>query len=324
MRATTIAVAAVGLCVGCELVFDTSTLSGADSGADGGGDGGIGSREDAGESGPLEAGQDSTLDGGAGDSGNDATAESSPGVDAGCAFPIDLFPCTTIPFFTGQQIVDGLPDEFCGYDSVAFDVAQGGDPQPPDADTADVSAKVVLTMAWDEAGLHLFMHVIQSPVNPPNGQFIWNGDAMEVYASANDVLRGLYGPGADEALHVSIAPPGAQSPTQAATAWWDNGPAPPPLATNLYASRIVADGYVIELYLPWSVIAGQTVSPPDAGSTVALDFSCDIQAPDDAGRAFQSTLGFQAPMLASTPCASAPLQSFCDDRTWCTWILSVK
>ena len=239
--------------------------------------------------------------------------------------PSPLFACDLIPPFTGPQTVDGLPDEFCRIPFGCVRRRPGEQLPVPEAGGGDIATTASLCTGWDADGLHMFIQVRQpTMVRPPQGlSFIWNGDAMEVFASVSSSLHGNYGPNADLGLHVIVAPPGAQ-PTQATSQWWEDAAVfPPSLDPSLYAARLVPGGYDEEIFLPWSVVAGTTVTPPSANAQIALDFACDIQAPDGS-RAFQSTLSYQAPS-GTTSCPTAPLaQPFCDDRTWCTWQLVAK
>jgi hypothetical protein len=239
--------------------------------------------------------------------------------DGGCPLPVGICPCTIIPPFNGPQNVDGRPSEFCGMQGVPFDVAQGFNPQPPDASTSDIDTTAVLVSGWDMEGLHIFIRVRQAVVNPPTS-LLWIGDGIEVFAAITGTPSGYFGAGGDEGLQVIVAP---TTPAESVTYWWTAGSdVPPPLAPNLYAARIVPGGYNVELYLPWSVIAGQAVIPPAQNSNIALDFACDISAPGGQSRAFQSALAFQLPTGTTTCGTNKALQASCDDRTWCTWRLA--
>src|SRR5262249_34446369 len=154
-------------------------------------------------------------------------------------------------------------NEFCGMPVVTFNVAQGVFQFSPQQ-ASNVNTTVLLRMGWSSFGLHMHVHVDQARVVPPLPSVpIWTGDAIEVFASSTSILTGTFGPGADEAVQAILAPPSSTQPALSET-FVDYGTPLSTLPPSQFAARIVAGGYEIELALPWSTIAGQSITPPAA------------------------------------------------------------
>jgi hypothetical protein len=241
----------------------------------------------------------------------DATdKDAGPSADAACPLQADLSLCGLLPLFTGHQIVDGIGDDFCGYPALYFDILDGG---RPDARTPTVSA--FIQVAWSPQGLHALVRVKEAEVVPAaSSSPTFDGDAIEIFASADGVLTGPFGGGSDKALQVVVSPPSATQPTEIDVATSVTGPIPA-LSSSDYAARLVDGGYNVELNLPWSTIAGSAVAPPDGGSSIGLDFACDVHGLD-GGLHHQTILTLRVPPPPSCN------QPYCDDRTWCLWKLA--
>jgi Carbohydrate family 9 binding domain-like len=208
--------------------------------------------------------------------------------------------------------VDGVGNEFCGFPAVFFDVLDGG---APDAHTPVVNAFV--QVAWSLLGLHFFIHVNEADVVPAASDMPpWNGDAIEVFASANAVLTGPFGSGADKALQVIVGAPNSSGAAPSETATSVSGPLPS-LPSSDYAARLVAGGYDVEIQLPWATIAGAAVTSPDAGTSLGLDLACDVHGVD-GGAHRQAFLILHLPTQPPASCDNL----YCDDRTWCLWKLA--
>jgi hypothetical protein len=277
-----------------------------------------------------DAGRDAAS-GVSGDAGADAASDASePSAEAGadaapepdaavCSTREDQDVCTALPRFTANQVVDGAGDEFCDIPAKVFAVVACPtlDPSTPPA----LPGRVVLRVAWSTQALHLHMHVSDPTVivqaDPAR---LWNGDAVEIYiagASGAD-LHGVY-TGTDDggAVQLVLAPPSAPFATRG-EAFLSRFGAHSPIDPALYAGRLVADGYELELRYPWAASA----APALAAGRVAFDLAINVQDRSDAGgRELQCMIssgdvfvdGSEACGLA----AGEPAQPYCDDRTWC-------
>jgi len=241
------------------------------------------------------------------------TSSDTAPADAACPIVTELAPCTTIPRFTGTQVVDGVGNDFCGYPGVFFDVLDGGATTPEGGAVPRVGAHI--QVAWSTAGLHVFVHVDEAVVIPaPSSMFAYNGDAIEVFASADGVLTGPFGGDADKALQVIVSPPtGSQAAADEITTSV-TGPLPS-LPATAYAARLVDGGYDVELHLSWSTLASSPVPSPQGGTWIGLDVACDVHG--DGGH-HQSLLSLHVPTAPPASCG----QLYCDDRTWCLWRLA--
>ncbi len=135
------------------------------------------------------------------------------------------------------------------------------------ADTASASVRP----AWDEKGLYLAvrMHSAQPHPNEAPPQAVWNGDAFELNV------------GLDAAAHPNRLEYGQQD--------WQigfplrPGPVPPVVwkGTGDRVSQIQAacqagaDGYTLEIFIPWTFFAESGLSPRTAARGLDLDFAVD-------------------------------------------------
>jgi hypothetical protein len=299
-------VAALCVCLAapaCTLLYGTDVLvAGDNASTDGGGDGGTrGDGADAGQ--PLD--------------GTPSADGAAPDVE--CPISTGANACAGIPHFKGTQTVDGRGDEFCDFIATAFDVSHG---EMLQGDAGGTNTQALVRVGWSDVGLHFHARVMQARVAPPmGGSQIFQGDTVEVFASASSSLDGGYGPGQDPALQALVAAPVEGQPPVSEQATSATG-ATVALDPTQCAARLVPGGYEVELALPWSVIAGRAIVPPPAGSRIGFDVLVDVQGLDGM-RLFQSYLSYNLPPSPSpcpTPLASTP-EAFCDDRTWCTPIL---
>ncbi len=223
-------------------------------------------------------------------------------------------PCATIPYFAGTQIVDGDESDLCELPSFSVDfVSANGfvhidhsgsnDPSNERPETATVR------LGWSATGLHAFIRVSDPYLAPASTLgSIWNGDGVEVFFTTATDLAG--DPATDQATHAAIS----ASLSLAASVSTDGGTAThAPLPRSLYETVITADGYVVELRLPWG--SGR----PSSGSTIAFDFALNsadnAPPPTGDGRDAQALLHL-AGLSTSTTCL-AEARPWCDDRTWC-------
>lgn len=296
---------------------DTGGGSGAPGGAETGGDGGVGTGgvgtggtggEETGGSGGVETG-------GTGGVGTGGTGGQLPVV--GCT-DSSLVPCTSLPVFTGTQQVDGDDTDFGALPcfeltfSNAGSVRVDGDKEGAQYDrTESVRARV----AWSDAGLHVFAYVTD-PALVPAGSIdeIWNGDGIEVLFHSSANLTG--DPQVDGVSHAILS----ASPALAASVQTSAGSAThTALASDRYRTRVVDDGYVVELQLPWPA-GGNPASGSQIGFDFALNSADDSPAGAPDGRDAQAML-YVGSVSDGTPCGEGAAEPWCDDRTWCTPVL---
>jgi hypothetical protein len=256
------------------------------------------------------------------DAGSDAqSANTDAGTDADCPRPTVAGSdnvCHAVHFFTGTQTVDAINEEFCGLPETIVTAVDGGSPSisPP---PGFVDAVAGVWVGWSDAGLHLFVHVSESPVTPPDleaGLPIYYGDAVELFvAGPYAKLTGDYlHTGTDVGpLHLIV---GAPPPDGGASAFFGaNAPGAENPQVGQYASRQVPGGYDVEALLPWGLI-DPTSEAPQLYQKIAFDIGIDQRA--------GSLVGFSSFYFYSSHTGVADCQGpvadkpSCDDRTWCS------
>jgi hypothetical protein len=208
----------------------------------------------------------------------------------------------------------------CGIPALLFDVAKGKDPL---GDPTGVNAIAYLQLGWSPTALHVSVHVQRHPVTPATGNSpVYEGDAVEVFASAPGRLTGPFGPRPyDEAIHVLVgAPPEAGIPKTEA----DNASPMEPLSLvegAQYTSTLEDGGYVVDLDLSWDFIANNN----DAGTAfldASIGFDLAIDTLNADGGRFQSFLSYTpdgGSKAAQAGCLPEPVAPRCDDLLWnCT------
>ena len=231
--------------------------------------------------------------------------------------------CKQIPALVGTQKIDGVGDELCALPVTRFDktTAQYDVPSPP---PGDVDPRAEVRVAWSSEGLHLHVHVIDAHVvvTPAESNILHYGDSIEVYTAGFVPTAGDYDDKTDVgAVHVIIAPPGADVGARAYvyTSRYDHLPVS--LAPALYAGRLVDDGFEIEAKFSWTLIS--RVAPPKANDSIG--FTLAVNAKDDPAqekRSLQMTFGYRSVVTPADSCAGiAPAEPYCDDRTWCVPVL---
>jgi hypothetical protein len=157
------------------------------------------------------------------------------------------------------------------------------------------------------------VHVAQSFVQAPAaGEFLWHGDAIELFASGFTPLTGSFAAGSDTgALQVIAVPPGS-APAQANL--YLNAVLVEAFDPSRFAARLTSDGYDVELEIPWSELHGT----PAPGVQIGFDYGIDVRGTGAASSApwVQALLGLNA--QATSTCAPKASHPSCDDRTWCT------
>jgi hypothetical protein len=269
-------------------------------------DGGRSGRQASGGHAGVAAGGSAGRDGRSGSGGQSATGGAGPE----CTDAVGDF-CGTIPRFVGAQVVDGGGDEFCAIPAMSFTVGQM--PWVNPSFNANVASVVTLRVAWSDAALHAHVHVADATVSPsvdPTG--LWNGDNVQFFMAGTGTLTGAF-TGMDDggARHCIVAPPSTLLPNGSATDFYETpgGLVTPALDTSLYATRLVEDGYEVEVRLPWAAHAAARTP----GARFGFNFM--VGATDGATLELEAALSNQSPP-GPTSCAGATAPG-CDDRTWC-------
>lgn len=240
--------------------------------------------------------------------------------DAGCvALPIAT-PCANLPHYeklATAQSMDGKADDFCDVPFVVFDNSTGAvrDPSPTPAE-----AKTTMTIraAWSSVGLHLHLAVKDPKIivaTPASEKNLYLGDSVEIYVAGYDTLTGSYDFMTKDfgAQQIIIAPalPDGTIGTRAQLFYGGGPKGSPPL--DRWASRNTADGYEIEVRLPWTDLKPTTMAAPVAGKKIALTLGFNNKYDATKQQAFSV---YQVKTVASP--VSGCTQPFCDDRYWCT------
>ena len=306
---------------------------GTDASAATGGTGGAGGSAGAAGSGGS-AGSGAAGAGGAGGAANGgAGGASCPIVPTGAL-------CTSIPRYTGTQVVDGNGDDFCGVPATVLALKNGvtldGNAPPPVPDV--LTARV----AWDAAGIHAHFHVDDAE--------ILSGDEIAFEIGGDFPLAGYFdgvstdvgllsigmGVGTTGTVHgfTATIPPSVSMGFQGRQITCVPSPCTstpkalvsygqPLVGPAQWAYRTVSGGYEFELLLPWSVLGRST--PPAPGTVVAADLALYATS---SRLSTSSWLAIKPlPSGASTPCPSSTrlinqtpttfADPNCDDRGWC-------
>ena len=234
--------------------------------------------------------------GGAGDGGSATGGEPTGGAAAtggsgGCSTGT-FDPCSTVPHFTGTQVVDGNNDDFCGLPSFEFrlanaKLAKNHDSVIPLADLGGLTVRAVVQVAWSAEGMHLYATVYDSAVHgPPQtvGQ-LWDGDSIELMVSANQPPSAAVqagGPPDNDGPYQAIFSGAMGSAT--ALGSYQNQALPPSVQ---YQSFKTADGYAVEAMIPW-VASGDVQS----GQTMGFNFGINDAETQDNSRDFYGAYAY--------------------------------
>jgi len=242
--------------------------------------------------------------------------------DGGCAMSggtICAANGTIPPFREPSQRVDGQGDEFCDVAPTVLLAEKGAYVHPSPPPKSQVAASI--RVAWSNAALHVHVHVDDAHVlvAPMDRSLdLWNGDSIDLFVSGRWPLDGRYDPTSDPHTHfLTVAPPSVDGTIPARATIRDTAShATVLLPSEMWAARLVPQGYDVELRVPWSWLG----STPAAGKEIGIDFALNVD--DDAtkaGREMWSLLGLRAPPTwPASPCSAPNYLPWCDDRTWCS------
>jgi hypothetical protein len=236
-------------------------------------------------------------------------------------------PCTTIPHFTGTQIVDGIDTELAAIAATTVDRLTGTTVGSFTPDAAGQGITLTARVAWSDQALSLFFHVDEDAtglVVPTASEPLYYGDGIEIFVKGDAMLTGTYDGTKDRgALQIILVPPSSAmgQPARAemfvATGADDLGP----LDASYYAFVVGASSYDLEVRLPWTLVQATPGLPaPAPGDHIGLDFGVDYHSRSASAEAYQ-LLFADVPPPDDLLCPNGPHPS-CDDRTWCTPALS--
>jgi hypothetical protein len=260
------------------------------------------------------------------DSPNEPPIDAPKDVDSGpCPVLGGGDACARVSKFTAAtQVLDGAGDEFCDVPAMEFEV--NGCPTMLPAEPPTLPERVFLRIAWSTDAFHFHVHVVDpSVVVNPNAGDLYDGDSVEIYVAgaSGDKLTGSYdGTNDGGAIQIVLAPPGAGFPTRG-QAFFNPGNGAhtnAPISPSIFAGRLVADGYEIELRFPWVAFA----EPAVPGNKIGFDFAINAQVNSDAGgRELQCIISdvFVDGEAACGYPSGTPAQPWCDDRAWCQPVL---
>jgi hypothetical protein len=293
-----------------------SSSGGSANEGSGGGTGG-GSAADGGSGGGGNGGEGDT--GGTGGSGTGGTGDTGgtggTGGDGACSTD-GFFLCDCVPSFgSNEQVLDGAGDDFANIPAMQFEVSEL--PYLSASYSAAVPAAVTVRAAWSEAAFVAHVHVTDPLILPDTSYTHWNGDNVQFFVAGTSVLTGAYSGIEDGgATHVIIAPPTETLAAQGITIYEPCYACVmvTPLATTVFATRLVADGYEVELRLPW----GASAEARKSGLRIGLDLVFGVANTASGGLELEGALKNE-PNLASESCSPTPTtHPGCDDRVWCT------
>jgi hypothetical protein len=171
--------------------------------------------------------------------------------------------------------------------------------------------------AWTEEAFVAHVHVTDPLILPDASYTHWNGDNVQFFVAGTSMLTGAYSGTEDGgATHVIIAPPTETLAAQGITIYEPcyASVMVTSLATTAFATRLVDDGYEIEVRLPW----GATALPRTSGALIGLDFVFGVANTSGLGLELEGALK-NDPTLESESCYPTPnTHPGCDDRVWCT------
>jgi hypothetical protein len=182
--------------------------------------------------------------------------------------------------------------------------------------TAPVPAEVTIRAAWTDAAFVAHVHVVDPAILPDSGATLWNGDSVQFFLAGTALLTGTYSGTEDGgATHIIVAPTDGIVAARAITIYEPCYACVmyTALPTSVYAARTVADGYEVEVRMPWA----ESADPRVSGARIGLNLMFGV-ANSGVGLELEGAMR-NDPTLPSTSCSPTPTtHPGCDDRTWCT------
>ncbi len=221
-------------------------------------------------------------------------------------------PCTSIPKFTGTQVVDGDPDEFCDVpyrimtpqNAGLFAGPTGAITTPSGTETS----QAIVRVAWSPGYLHLHVRVVDPALVTMTNPYEYDGDNVQLFVSpvvpsSGETMTPNYCATVYSAANQLFMVPGDNSTASrfVCTSW-------APSTGYTYLSKLTNDGYEVEAQVPWA--GGVTQA---AGANVGFDLMVGVN--NSSIREYEYGLYIEAGSSAS--CGSAK-SLWCDAGLWCT------
>ena len=257
--------------------------------------------------------------------------------------------CSSVPKFTGPQVLDGVGDEFCDVPATIFELPKGVPfPQTPTPLVRDV---LTARVAWDSDGIHAHFHA-DDPVLVRDYRYdaAWGPDYVELAIGGSYPLAGFYDGMQSDAgfINLFLSPSSTLTPIKGFT-----GAVPPQANIMLVGNRgdnynvmnltppdivkwtyrNVSGGYEFEVFIPWKLL-GRTTAP-QSGDMISVDLGFGVNddpnywsfwpstpqivPPNVSGQSFLAIKPLPASVTRSScyPQTVDRANPWCDDRTWC-------
>jgi len=236
---------------------------------------------------------------------------------ASCAGGTLSDPCKSgIPKFSGTQSVDGNGSELCSLPYFVLNAQNAAKVSNPGNVPVSQFETATARIAWDSAGLHLWIEVqdssVQTAYMADPSQAVtkaYLGDSIELYIASSSSVTGLTSKDSNT-IHVIIP---ATGPAVSVKDTGSSG-TPTVLPTTQYAQSTIAAGYAIEALIPWPG------TPASAGSAIRFDMvinSADKTFSNLDGMRDGQLVFYLGSVSSSTCQTSDGTLPWCDDRTWC-------
>lgn len=226
------------------------------------------SQADAGPSYPDTGAEPGLPDGGSAESADGRSP--APPSDSAPPEPVSVVYCEELPALLNAPVFDGVLESGMTLEDVVPLAWTGAGAMPP------VSMRYAA--GWRQDGIYFFIEVTDSELNPAeSGDFVWMGDAVEIYLDHDAVYPAPPGwddPGARQFI---VGPPDGVDPPRGDVYL----PLQPPLSawsTSQWTSVLFAGGYRIEgLIIAGDLGLGSWTLA--AGMRVGFDLSHDVAYP---------------------------------------------
>ncbi|MCL6457218.1 MAG: S-layer homology domain-containing protein, partial [Gorillibacterium sp.] len=168
-----------------------------------------------------------------------------------------------IPQVTSPIVIDGLLDELWPesqrVELTDMDRVLG---------TSKLGVAADMRLAWDEENLNLYAHIIDSTpmTNVNTGDWIWDGDAVELFIGPENVDQG----GSIQFKDTQLVLAGALKEGNGQYYWY-NGAQQTPIDMAVVRDND-GQGYVIEAAIPLSSL---NITDPEAGKAIRFDIGFD-------------------------------------------------
>ena len=244
------------------------------------------------------------------------------GSDGGTGCAIGGAPCIQVPKFTGTQVVDAQVDDLCALPAVQFDSKHAA--KVISYHASPITEVATVRIGWSLAGVHVFVDVVDSSVQVVNTvdatqavNKIYQGDSIELMISSSNSVSGLTSTDGNT-LHVTVPAAGPAVTVKTTNSNGSSQGAYAALPATAYHQRMTATGYAIELKIPWPGNA------PAAGASVRFDAILN-SADKNFGTVDDMRDGqliYYLGTVSNTSCQGSDVVPFCDDRTWCSTMLT--